>query len=229
MSNLLFFITFVIVCFGVVCVAISLFKKDAIFTLSIGAVIGANVYNIGSYPVEIGKLVFGMDGVVYTIFLFCLLIMLIDYGKKDMHLVLYTAMFSIFFTALLAFFGSYLQNGAITESQIWSTLSYIFSILGTYVAVICMMFLYQKLRSKNFNNTLAFIACLLIGNLINSIIYFGLTFVVTGSLGENFVYSLMGSFITKFLSTLICAVVYFVYEKYWNKQIEKTKDDSTNE
>lgn len=217
MYNFVMLITFIVVCFLVVGLSIACFKRDAIFTVAIGAVIGANVYNIGSFPIYVGKLVFGLDGVVYTIFLLCLLLMYIDYGKKSMKTLLYTAMFSIFFTALLAFFGSYFVNEGIKIEQIHSTLSYIYSILGTYVASIVMIKLYDRLKKLKTNKYLNIIVSLIVGNIINSAIYFGLIFTFTGNLGYDFLLTLLGSISMKIVSTGVCILLFYLYQKYWFK------------
>lgn len=220
--NLFLFCLFTVICFVIVGVATNLFHKDAIFTIAIGAVIGANVYNIGSYPITIGGLVFGIDGVVYCVFLFCLLTMFIYYGEKDMKTNLYTALFSIFFTALLSFFGGLFQNQT-WQAQIWSTMSFIFSIVATYATVVVMINFFKLLQRKKCNHYVAFGVCMLVGNLINSIIYFGLTFLISGGIGEAFVYSLLGSAITKFVSTLICVLLYYIYEINLQKKLRSEK------
>ena len=106
MSGIWFYLIFLVSIFFILGVALKIFPKDASFTIAIGAVIGANIYNSSAYPIEIGGLVFGIDSIVYTIFAFCLLFMYIFYGKKDMKVVLYTSMFSIFFTISFTIFLS---------------------------------------------------------------------------------------------------------------------------
>lgn len=232
MNNMLILILFAVICFAVVALAAALFHKDALFTIAIGAVIGANVYNIGSFPIQVGKLVFGIDGVVYCVFLFCLLVMYIDYGKKSANLNLYTALFSIFFTALLSFFGNYFLNQGWSSSQIWATASYFFSIVATYVTVVLMFKLYDFMIKRKANKVVTFGLCILVANLVNSIIYFGLTFLTSGSLGENFIYSLLGSAITKFVTTIFYTILFVLYEKFWNKNKEanlNNTDNSNNE
>ena len=84
MSELLIYLIFAVMILAIVITAIILFHKDAIFTIAIGTVIGANIYNAFTYPINIGEFVFGFDSIIYSIFLFCMFVFLVDYGKKTM-------------------------------------------------------------------------------------------------------------------------------------------------
>lgn len=213
MNGILFFVIFIICAFFILDVALRLFPKDAAFTIAIGAVIGANIYNSSAYPIDIGGLIFGIDSIVYTIFAFCLLFMHIFYGKKDMKIVLYTSMFSIFFTAFLFLMGNISQTGY-TDTVMLSFLSYLSSILATYLAVLSMVWVYDKLRSKNINIFFAIFVALLVVSLVNSAVYFGLSVACGAFTPTNFINSLAGSYIGKIIASGICLIIFaFHYKK----------------
>lgn len=222
MSPVLFFAIFTVVCFLIVGVAIRCFPKDAVFTIAIGAVIGANIYTSLAYPIEIFGITFGIDSIVYTLFLFCLLVMHESFGKKDMKVVLYTALFSIFFTAFLFFMGNLSQSGFSTTLLV-NFLSYIFSILGTYCAALVMIWLYDKFKSAGLNVYLNFLIVILLASLVNTIIYFGLSFAISGLVVENFLLLFVGSYIGKFLASLCCLVV-FALHRHWQKRKKQSGD-----
>jgi len=220
MNSLVFFTIFTIVIFVLFFIALIIFKKDALFTVGIGSIIGANIYNIGSYPIFLGSLVFGLDSIIYTIFVFCVLLMYIQYGKSAMKSVLYTSVASIFFTALLGFAGSYSQNG-VSSGLIWSSLSYLNSIIATLIAIYAMIFVFDWLRKKHFNSYFNIIIVLIIALVLNTIIYFGLTFIFSGSLGSDFLNSLAGSSIGKVIATLLCVLIFHLQENKTHKNQTK--------
>lgn len=220
MSGIWFYLIFLVSIFFILGVALKIFPKDASFTIAIGAVIGANIYNASAYPIEIGGLVCGIDSIVYTIFAFCLLFMYIFYGKKDMKVVLYTSMFSIFFTAFLFLMGNISQTGY-TDAVMLSFLSYLSSILATYLAVHAMVWVFQKLRSKNTNIFLSILVALIVVLVVNSTVYFGLSVACGAYSVSNFWATLGGSFVGKFIASMCCLVIFaFHYKK---KKVERGK------
>lgn len=225
MSGILFFIVFILVMFIILGIALRLFPKDASFTIAIGAVIGANIYNSTAYPIFIGNFIFGIDSIVYTIFAFCLLFMLIKYGKRDMKIVLYTSLFSIFFTALLFFMGNLSQSGYSTELLL-RFLFYIASIIATYFAVLAMAKIFEWLQAKNTNVYISILISLLVVSLVNSLIYFGISYLLTGNLGNTFFLALIGSYIGKAIASLLCLVVFAILSI--KKHNKKTPDQCEN-
>lgn len=228
MSPILLFIIFIVCVFGILLISKNFFHKAAIFTVAIGAIIGANIYNVGDYPIQIGSLIFGFDSIIYTVFVLCVLLMYIDYGKKSMMVVLYTAMFSIFFTAVLSFFGTYSQSG-ISATLIWSTLSYFSSIIATFFAVWAMVFVFDWFRKKKVNIYINIAIVMMICAVINSLIYFGLTFIFSSTLGSAFLPALAGSYIGKIIATALALIVFYL-DNLWKKHhIKKQLKDNLPE
>ena len=87
------------------------FGKNALFVIGIGCVIGANLYNANDFPIALGNLILGIDSVVYTLFVFSVIVMYVYFGKTAMREVLYCAVGSIFLTSLLSFSGHFSQVG----------------------------------------------------------------------------------------------------------------------
>lgn len=219
MNPILLLVIFTVCVFGILLIAKSFFHKSTIFTIAIGAIIGANIYNVGAYPIAIGGLVFGFDSIIYTVFALCVLLMFMDYGKHAMKVVLYTALFSLFFTALLAFFGSYSQSG-ISSGLIWNTLSYLNSIIATFIAVWAMIFAFNWLKKRKVNKYVNITIVMLLCAILNSIVYFGLTFIYSGTLGDTFMLTLAGSYIGKAIATALCLVVVYL-DNLWKKHHKK--------
>ena len=214
MNSAIFLCVFIALVFVILAVALKIFPKDSSFTIAIGAVIGANIYSATAYPIFIGGLVFGIDSIVYTIFAFCLLFMYINYGKRDMKVVLYTSIFSIFFTAFLFFMGNLSQSGYSTELLL-NFVSYFASIVATFLAVLVMVKAFEVVRTKT-NVYVAVFLALIVVSLVNSLIYFGLSYILTGVVSEIFLISLAGSYIGKLVASVLCLAVLRL-TTVWNK------------
>ena len=104
MSDILIFGLVLICFFAIFILAKHFWGKDALFVIGIGGAIGANIYNINSYPLQIGNFIFGFDSIIYTFFIFCLLVMLINYGKESFNSILYSSVGSIFISAFFCWF-----------------------------------------------------------------------------------------------------------------------------
>ena len=226
MNSILFYFIFILLSFLILGVSIKIIPKEAMFTIAIGAVIGSNIYNSINYPIDILGLNFGIDSIVYTIFMFCLLLMYIDYGKKDFKALLYTSLFSILFTAFLYFMGTFSQQGY-SLSLLLSTLSYINSIIGTFLGAFAMIKVYDFLKKKNCNIYINIFLCMIVASLINSLIYFVLTFIINHSIIDSMLISLAGSYIGKLISSLLCLLIFFLHTFKSKKTKEKIKQ--TNE
>ena len=73
MSNIMVLILFTVLMFIIFVIARKMFGKNALFVIGIGSVIGANLYNANDFPIAIGNLVFGIDSIIYTLFVFSIL------------------------------------------------------------------------------------------------------------------------------------------------------------
>jgi len=220
MYNLLFFVIFLILLFIIFIIAKHLFGANALFVLGIGCVIGANLYNSNAFPIQVGNLVFGIDSIVYTVFVFSILLAYIDYGKKLMKEVLYCSAGSILLTALLALSGNFFQVG-LTDSVLLSFLYYFFSLIGTLAAIYLMMYVYKRLENK-INIYLNIAIALMVASIVNSAVYFGLSFIMAGGLGDAFLLSLAGSYIGKTISLCFCLATFYILNFIKQKNTTKT-------
>ena len=227
MNGILFLIMFSLIMFTIFFFARHFWGKDALFVVGIGCAIGSNLYNINNYPIIIGDFVFGMDAVIYTICIFTMLIMYIDFGESSLKNILFSTLGSLFLTALLSFAGNFMLSG-ITKDLIWNFVSYLFSILGTLVAVCIMIIIYKKLSSLKFNNYFNIAVGLFLASIVNSIIYFGLTFIVLGNLGQEFLMALISSYILKFTAIVICMLAYLLESVWVNSKKNNKKNENKN-
>lgn len=205
----LYLVLMAILSFGGLVVSYKIFKKDCLFVFAIGSVIAANIYNIGSYGLQVGWFILGIDSVLYTLFVFCTLLMYFIYGKKEANKLMWTAVSSIMFTALIDFVANCSKTG-LQSNVIWGFASYLISALATIFAIYFMIKVCEYLKKSSANNYIQIIVGLLVASLVNSLIYFGLISILTLSIQSNFMPMLIGSYIGKIMTIGFSLVAYWI-------------------
>ena len=217
--DFLFLVLTAVLVFAILIVSNRFWGKDALFVVGIGCAIGSNIYNVGDYGIVIGNLVFGIDSVIYTAFVFVVLLCLKNYDEKSALTLLYSAMGSIMLSALLVFIASWASAG-FASNLIWGFVAYLISVIATFVALFTTIKLFKHLESKNLNVYLNFLINILIASLINSLIYFGAVAIISG-FEENFLGQLGASYIGKLMSTAFSLLTYFICTKLPYKKINE--------
>lgn len=217
--DFLFLVLTAVLVFVILIVSNRFWGKDALFVVGIGCAIGSNIYNVGDYGIVIGNLVFGIDSVIYTVFVFVVLLCLKNYDEKSAFTLLYSAMGSIMLSALLVFIASWASAG-FASNLIWGFVSYLISVIATFAALFITIKLFKYFEGKNLNVYLNFLINVLIASFINSLIYFGAVAIISG-FEENFLGQLGASYIGKLMSTAFSLLTYFICTKLPYKKIDE--------
>lgn len=217
--DFLFLVLTAVLVFAILIVSNRFWGKDALFVVGIGCAIGSNIYNVGDYGIVIGNLVFGIDSVIYTVFVFVVLLCLKNYDEKSAFTLLYSAMGSIMLSALLVFIASWASAG-FASNLIWGFVSYLISVIASFVALFTTIKLFKYFEGKNLNVYLNFLINVLIASFINSLIYFGAVAIISG-FEENFLGQLGASYIGKLMSTAFSLFTYFICTKLPYKKIDE--------
>ena len=217
--DFLFLVLTAVLVFVILIVSNRFWGKDALFVVGIGCAIGSNIYNVGDYGIVIGNLVFGIDSVIYTVFVFVVLLCLKNYDEKSAFTLLYSAMGSIMLSALLVFIASWASAG-FASNLIWGFVSYLISVIATFAALFITIKLFKYFEGKNLNVYLNFLINVLIASVINSLIYFGIVAIITG-FQENFWGQLGASYLGKLMSTAFSLLTYFICTKLPYKKIDE--------
>ena len=217
--DFLFLVLTAVLVFAILIVSNRFWGKDALFIVGIGCAIGSNIYNVGDYGIVIGNLVFGIDSVIYTVFIFVVLLCLKNYDEKSAFTLLYSAMGSIMLSALLVFIASWASAG-FASNLIWGFVSYLISVIATFAALFTTIKLFKYFEGKNLNVYLNFLINVLIASFINSLIYFGAVAIISG-FEENFLGQLGASYLGKLMSTAFSLLTYFICTKLPYKKIDE--------
>lgn len=184
-----------------------------LFTIAIGCAVNANILNSMSAPVEAWGMIFSIDSILYTMFMFTVLICARDYDIRRAKILTSSAIAAILVSAVIEFFAKWSSIGYSTDLFI-SFFGYFASCLGTFAGVWTMLWVFKKMQNKNRNINLIFLVCVIVASVINSTIYYLGYTLVSGRIA-NIWQMLAGSYIGKILCIMLGQLAYFVNTHYW--------------
>ena len=184
-----------------------------LFTFAIGFAVNANIYNSVTTPVHFYKLIFAIDSILYTGFTFTVIICAKEYGVRKAKILTSSAIAAVLLSALIELFASISSCGYETIF-IKNFFGYIASALGTFIGIWVMLYIFEKLESKNINIYLSMLICVLISSIINSTIYYSYYLIVYQNT-TNFLYILLGSYIGKLYAICLGLISYAINKNIW--------------
>lgn len=203
---------------AVICFALLTFFRqwrdaDILILAAIGCAIGSNIYNSVTMPVVIGGYTFGIDSVLYTVFMFAVIIRAEDYSVREARSMTLTTIAAIMISAFIEFFARWSFAG-IDTAAIVSLASYAISSVGTFAGVRLMLWCFEGLRARKINVYVNFALCVHVASAINSLIYFGGTALLGNEAVSDFPSAFCGSYIGKTGAICIGLIGFFVNRKF---------------
>lgn len=204
--NFTLFVAIGIVIFALVLLGGRKYRSTALYALAIGGVVNSNFFNSTNYPIDCFGLPFGIDGIIYTLFIFCVIVMLIGEGRRSAYLLAISGVIAILFSAVMQLISELLSRG-ITDAS-WITFAgFMISAFSSVVAITVTIEVVNRLKEK-LNAYLLIIIGTVIATVINSGIYFPLAMLVGGT-SEGIGILLLTSFIGKAIALAISLLTYF--------------------
>ena len=202
-------------------ISYKVFRKNALFSIGIGSAVSACVFSIKVCSIQLGNLVLGFDSVIYTVFVFCVIVACKDYSKKVAYSLLYSSVAGVLISSVYNFFCSWSDSGL--TNVLWEFVSYLASAIGTVVAIIIAILVFEKLRDY-VSRYISIGVAVLIASIINSAIYLGIMTIIDGGM-TNFVDVLMGSYVVKICTLILFLTIYSVYSHFFIEcRVKKRKN-----
>ena len=226
-----FWIILAVIGFAFITIVRKWHDYSMLYTIAIGFAINANIFNAFSAPIYLGSIVFSIDSILYTGFMFCIVVCAIEYGSIKAKVLTSSTIAAILLSAAIEFLAKTSSTGY-QSGYFLGFCSYFFSALGTFAGVWLMLFVFEKLKAKNVNIYLNIVICILISSVVNSSIFYIFTILTTKNL--EITYILLGSYIGKLFCIALCLLSFYINthllipnnlkEKYKkNKEKEKTE------
>ena len=222
--NALWFILIGISIFLCVLIGGKKYRSTALYALAIGGIVNANFFNATTTPIDIFGLPFGIDSIIYTLFVFCVIVMQLTSGKREAYILTVSSVVAIIISAVIQLLATLLSTGSSTE--VWTTfLGFIISAFASLVAMVVMVELIAKLKNKNCY--LVTIIALVAAIIINSGIYYPLSMLACGmpaNIGTLLLTSIIGKFFAMGISLLILFIIRKIDGKSSSNSDKEEKD-----
>ena len=207
-------VIFMFVAFGLT----TLFRRwidiPALIAVAIGCAVNANIFNPIKYPIVVGPFIFSIEIILYTLFMYTIVIRVLDYGYKAAKTMTFTSVAAIIISAIIEFVALVSFQGFDVETlKLFSF--YFLSSIGTIAGVWVMVWIASNCRKKNLNSYIIIPLAIISSGLIHSIIYYGGMALVNWKIDENALAMILGAVIGKAVCIGLSVFCYFVNQKWW--------------
>ena len=207
-------IVFMFVAFGLT----TLFRRwidiPTLLAVAIGCAVNANIFTPLNSGVTVGPFVFSIEAILYTLFMYTIVIRILDYGYKAAKTMTLTSVAAIIISAIIEFVALVSYEGfAVSTLKTFSF--YFLSSLGTIAGVWIMILLTIQLRKKNVNSYVIIPIAIITSGLIHSIIYYGGMALIEWDINDNAVAMILGAIIGKGVCIGLSVFCYFINQKWW--------------
>lgn len=225
--NFIWFTLFSLIVFLLSLAFYERFRSTILYALAIGGIVNANFFHAGNFPIDCFGLPFGIDSVIYSLFAFCVAVMLIKTNKKEAYILSASSVIAIMFSALMQLVVDLLTKGSCPE--IWTTfLTFTISAAASVVAIVVMIEIVARLKEKKVNNYLLLVIGMVIIAIVNSALYYPLVMLLNGT-PQNVWTLMLTSVIGKMISLVWGVVCLLLMNKIEKVIIKRGKQKEVEE
>lgn len=207
-------VIFMFVAFGLT----TLFRRwidiPTLIAVAIGCAVNANIFNPITAPVPLGSLTFSIEIVLYTLFMYTIVIRILDYGYKAAKTMTFTSIAAILISAFIELVANLATKGFTAESfKLFSY--YLFSSVGTIIGVWVMIWITIKCREKNVSCYLIIPFAIIASSLIHAVFFYGGISLVEWQFDLYKLNAFIATLIGKAVCIALSVLCYFINKKWW--------------
>ena len=188
-----------------------------LIAVAIGCAVNANIYTTLSRPIEFLGLTFGIDSILYSLFLLTIIIRMIDYSVKDAQVLTLTAIVAIIISAIIEYVTEVSYLGYFRFEELFTLLKYFVSTTGTFISVWVMEKMFITLKAKKVNKYLIILILIAIGSIINAALFYTYIGITTGFSGKS-LSIFLGNLLLRLFCVVLCQLSVLVYNKLFVKE-----------
>lgn len=220
-------IIFVFVAYGLT----TLFRRwidiPTLLAVAIGCAVNANIFNPLTAPIMVGPLTFSIEIVLYTLFMYTIVVRILDYGYNDAKRMTFTSVAAIIISAFIELMANLMTKGF--SSETFKQFSYyLFSSIGTILGVWVMVFITIFCRKKSVNVYVIIPLAIAASSIIHSLFFFGGVALVNWKFDIYSVQQALGTIIGKGICILLSMFCYFINQRFW-KPLNLAKKEQEKE
>ena len=208
-------IVFMFVAFGLTTLCRRWIDIPTLLGVAIGCAVNANIFNPVQYGIKVGELVFSFEIVLYTLFMYTVVIRVLDYGYKDAKRMTLTTVAAIIISAVIELFAMLAANNGFDKKTFQDFSYYIFSSIGTTIGVWVMVLITIELRKVKVSDYLILPIGIIISSIIHAIFYYGGMSLVQMRLDVYTLYLALGAIIGKAVCIVLAEICYLINKKFW--------------
>ena len=207
-------IIFMFVAFGLT----TLFRKwidiPTLIAVAIGCACNSNLYTAISHPIVLEPFTFSFEIVLYTLFMYTIMVRILDYGYNAAKVMTFTSVAAILISAIIELVVSLSQLGAS-----WDVFKvffyYVFSFVGTIFAVWFMVLITIQLRKFNVSPYVIIVIGLVVASIVHALFYYGGIALLNLDYQTYPWSALLGNIVGKAVCIPLAAFCYFINQKWW--------------
>lgn len=185
-----------------------------LIAVAIGCAVNANIFTPLNAGIEVGPLTFSIEIVLYTLFMYTIMVRILDYGYTAAKTMTFTSIAAIIISAFIELVANLMIHGMNIETfKLFSY--YLFSSIGTIFGVWLMILITIQCRKKNINVYLIIPFGIIASSIVHAIFFFGGMALVNWDFTLYPIQKALGTIIGKGVCVLLSILCYFINKKYW--------------
>ena len=220
-------VIFMFVAFGLTTLCRRWMDIPTLIAVAIGCAVNANIFTPIKYPIVLGDFVFSFEIVLYTLFMYTIVVRILDYGYADAKKMTLTSVAAIIISAVIELFALLAQKGFVTE-VFQDFALYVFSSVGTILGVWVMILITIQCRKKNISSYLIIPFAIAASCIIHGVIYYGGMALVKWSTDFYTIQLLLTTMLGKSVCILLGVLCYYINQRFWKPLSLVSKEDSVN-
>lgn len=185
-----------------------------LYVVAIGCACNANFFTNINSPVSFGPFVFSPMIALYVLFMYIIMVRMVDYSYKEAKVLAYTSVAAIVVSAMIELANAIVLSGSSVES--WKSFSYyIFSAIGTLVGVWVMVWFTIHARRHNVNNYLIILFGMAFSSWLQAMFYYGGMALVNWQFNLLSTSDILGILVGGAVCFAIGLISYYVNNRLW--------------
>ena len=185
-----------------------------LIAVAIGCAVNANIFTPLNSGVEVGPLVFSIEAVLYTLFMYTIVVRILDYGYSEAKRMTFTSVAAIIISAIIELIAALSTNGASVETFRFFSY-YIFSSIGTIAGVWVAIAIVIALRKKNVSCYVIIPLAIAVSTVIHAVFYYGGYSLINWNFTAYTLNMFLGTVIGKAVCVGLSVVCYLINQTVW--------------
>ena len=207
-------IVFMFVAYGLT----TLFRRwidiPTLLAVAIGCAVNANIFTPLNSGIVVGPFVFSIEAILYTLFMYTVVVRILDYGYKDAKRMTFTSVAAIIISAIIELVAVLSTNGANVET-FKSFSYYVFSSIGTIAGVWMAIVIVIACRKKNISCYIIIPLAITVSTIVHAIFYYGGYSLVRWDFDDYTLNMFLGTVIGKAVCVGLSVFCYFINQTVW--------------